>query len=147
MKGSQLLRGESPSPLRWCQLPIKTCDIRRKTMTNQEGINSPQKTARVAAFVFLIIFFLGMSTELFIRPGMIVPEDPAATVRNIAASEALFRLSLVSDLIRLALLMLLPLILYRLLKPVNKTIPALMVIFYLVCVPISLLNELNHLAV
>ena len=36
-------------------------------MTNKERINSPQETARVAAFVFLIIFFLGMSTELFIR--------------------------------------------------------------------------------
>jgi hypothetical protein len=74
-------------------------------MTTKESINSPQKTARVAAFVFLIIFFLGMSAELFIRPGMIVPGDAATTVRNIAASEALFRLSLVSDLIRQTLLM------------------------------------------
>ena len=116
-------------------------------MTNKERIHSPQKTARAAAFVFLIIFFLGMSTELFIRPGMIVPGDPAATVKNIAASEELFRLSIVSDLIRQALLMILPLILYKLLKPVNKTIASLMVIFALVCVPISLLNELNHFAV
>jgi hypothetical protein len=88
-----------------------------------------------------------MATELFIRPGMIVPGDAAATIKNIATSEALFRLSLVSDLIRHALLMLLPLILYKLLKPVNKTIASLMVIFALVCVPISLLNELNHVAV
>ena len=116
-------------------------------MTNQGRINSPRKTARVAAFVFLIIFFLGMSTELFIRPGMIVPGDAAATVKNITASGALFRLSLVSDLIRQALLMLLPLVLYKLLKTVDKTIASLMVIFYLVCVPISLLNELNHFAV
>ena len=115
-------------------------------MTNKESINSPQKTARAAAFVFLLIFFLGMSTELFIRPGMIVPGDAAATVKNIAASEALFRLSLVSDLIRQALLMLLPLILYKLLKPVYKTIASLMVIFSLVSVPISMLNELNHFA-
>lgn len=110
-------------------------------------MNSSQRTARVAAFVFLSIFFLGMSTELFIRPGMIVLGDAAATVRNIAASEALFRLSLLSDLIRQALLMLLPLILYKLLKPVNKTIASLMVIFALVSVPISMLNELNHFAV
>ncbi len=110
-------------------------------------MNSPQKIARIAAFVFLIIFLLGMSTELFIRPGMIVPGDAEATVKNIAASEALFRLSLVSDLIRQTLLMLLPLILYKILKPVNKTVAALMVIFYLVCVPISLVNELNHFAV
>ena len=116
-------------------------------MTTKERINSPQKIARIAAFVFLIIFLLGMSTELFIRPGMIVPGDAAATVKNIAASESLFRLSLVSDLIRQALLMLLPLILYKILKPVNKTVASLMVIFYLVCVPISLLNELNHFAV
>ena len=110
-------------------------------------MNSPQKTARVAAFVFLIIFFLGMSTELFIRPGMIVPGDAAATVRNIAASKALFRLSLVSDLIRQMFMMLLPLVLYKLLKPVNKNIALLMVIFALVSVPISMLNELNHFAV
>jgi len=109
--------------------------------------NSPQKTARVAAFVFVLIFILGMSTELFIRPGMIVPGDAAATVKNIAASEALFRLSLVSDLIRQALLMILPLVLYKLFKPVDKTIAALMVIFALIFVPISLLNELNHFAV
>jgi hypothetical protein len=126
---------------------IRIVQKRRKTMNNKERINSPQKTARVAAFVFLIIFFLGMSTELFIRPDMIVPGDAAATVRNIAASEAHFRLSLVSDLIRLALLMLLPLILYRLLKPVDKTFASLMVIFSLVSVSISMLNELNHFAV
>jgi hypothetical protein len=116
-------------------------------MTNKESINSAQKTARFAAFVFLIIFFLGMTTELFIRPGIIVPGDAAATIRNIAASEALFRLSLASDLLRQMFLMLLPLVLYKLLKPVNKNIASLMVIFAMVSVPISMLNELNHFAV
>ena len=110
-------------------------------------MNSPKKTARVAAFVFLLIFFLGMSTELFVRPDLIVPGDAAATVKNIAASEVLFRLSLVSDLARQILLMLLPLVLYKLLKSVNKTVAALMVIFALVGVSISMLNELNHFAV
>jgi hypothetical protein len=116
-------------------------------MTDKVRINSPQKIARVAAFVFLIIFFLGMSTELFIRPGMIVPGDAAATVKNIAASKALFRLSMLTDLTRQMFLMLLPLVLYKLLKPVNKSIASLMVIFALVCIPISMLNELNHFAV
>jgi hypothetical protein len=41
----------------------------------------------------------------------------------------------------------LPLVLYKLLKPVNKNIASLMVIFALVSVPISMLNELNHFAV
>jgi hypothetical protein len=116
-------------------------------MTNKERTNSPQKIARVAAFVFLIIFCQGMATELFIRPAIIVPGDAATTVNNIMASESLFRLSLVSDLIRQMFLMLLPLVLYKLLKPVNKNIASLMVIYALVCVPISMLNELNHFAV
>ena len=109
-------------------------------------MNSPQKTARVAAFVFLIIFFLGMSTELFIRPGMIVPGDAAATVKNIMASEALFRLSLVSDLIRQMFIMLLPLVLYKLLKPVNKNIALLMLLLNLAGVPMLGINMLNQFA-
>jgi len=116
-------------------------------MTNKKRINSPQKTARVAACVFLIIFFLGMSSELFIRSAIIVPGDAAMTVNNIMASESLFRLSIVSDLIRQMFLILLPLVLYKLLKPVNKNVASLMVIFALVSVPISMLNELNHFAV
>jgi hypothetical protein len=122
-------------------------NIFKAVLEEDMKMNSPQKTARIAACIFLGIFFLGMSTELFIRPGMIVQGDAATTVKNIATSEALFRLSLVSDLVRQALLMLLPLILYKLLKPVNKTIAALMVIFALVSVPISMFNEINHFAV
>src|SRR5574339_77747 len=111
--------------------PEKQSNQLKAALEEDMKMNSPQKTARIAACIFLGIFFLGMSTELFIRPGMIVPGDAAATVRNIVASEALFRLSLVSDLIRQALLMLLALVLYKLLKPVNRTIASLMVIFYL----------------
>jgi hypothetical protein len=109
-------------------------------------MNSPQAIARIAAFVFLIIFCQGMASELFIRPAIVVPGDAAMTVKNIAAPGSLFSLSLLSDLIRQVFLLLLPLILYQLLKPVNKTIAALMVIFALVSVPISMLNELNHFA-
>jgi hypothetical protein len=74
-------------------------NIFKAVLEEDMKMNSPQKTARIAACIFLGIFFLGMSTELFIRPGMIVQGDAATTVKNIATSEALFRLSLVSDLI------------------------------------------------
>ncbi len=112
---------------------------------NREEIN-PDKTARVAAFVFLIIFCLGVSAELFIRPDIIVPGDAARTVNNIMASESLFRLSLVIELIRQIFIMFLSLVLYKLLKPINKNIASLMVIFALVGVSISMLNELNDFA-
>jgi len=116
------------------------------TMTSNGKRNSPLKTARVAAIVFLIIFFQGMSAELFIRPDIIVPGDAATTVNNIVASESLFRLSLVSDLIRQMFMVLLVLVLFKLLKPVNKSIAMLMVIFALISIPITMLNELNHFA-
>ncbi|MGD8402052.1 MAG: DUF4386 domain-containing protein [Anaerolineales bacterium] len=119
---------------------------KENTMTRNEKRYSPQKTARVAAIVFLIIFFQGMSAELFIRPDIIVPGDAATTVNNIVASESLFRLSLVSDLIRQMFILLLVLVLYKLLKPVNKSIAMLMVIFALISIPITMLNELNHFA-
>jgi len=110
------------------------------------GKMNPNKTARVAGFVFLIIFGLGISAELLVRLGIIVPGDAATTVSNIAASESLFRLSLVSDLIRQMFMTLLPLVMYKLLKPVNKDIAALMVVFALVGVPIVMLNVLSHFA-
>jgi hypothetical protein len=127
--------------------PQKSLIHKNESRKGEIDMNSPQKTARIAACIFLGIFFMGMSTELFIRPGMLVSGDVAATVKNIVASEALFRLSLVSDLVRQVLLMLLPVVLYKVLKPVNKIIAALMVIFALVGVSISMLNEINHFAV
>jgi hypothetical protein len=56
------------------------------------------------------------------------------------ASESLFRLSIVSALTVQIVNMLVVLLLYKLLKPVNKNIALLMVIFLLVAVPIAMLN-------
>jgi hypothetical protein len=54
--------------------------------------------------------------------------SPQKTART-AVSDTLFRLSLASDLIRQVLLMVLPLILYKLLRPVNKDWAAVIVAF------------------
>ncbi len=114
-------------------------------MTTKEKMN-PNKTARIAGVLYLIIFGLGILAQLFVRQRLIVPGDAATTVNNILASESLFRLTLVSDLIRSTCFILLPLVLYKLLKPVNKTIALLFVVFALVQVAISMFNMLNHLA-
>ena len=114
-------------------------------MTTKEEMN-PKKTARIAGLMFLIVFVLGVFGELFVRQRLIVPGDAATTVNNIMASESLFRLSIVSDLIRQTVLVLLPLVLYKLLKSVNKNIAALMVILALVGVTIGFINKLNQIA-
>ena len=110
-------------------------------------MNSPKKTARVAGFLYLIIFCLAIFAELFVRQSLIVPGDAATTVNNIMASEGLFRSGIVSFLIEQTVFLLLPLVLYKLLNSVNKNHAILMVIFVLVGIPIACINELNQFAV
>jgi hypothetical protein len=76
-----------------------------------------------------------------------VPGDAATTANNVLASESLFRLGVVSALITQTVQILLVLALYKLLKPVNRNLALLMVIFILLGVPIAMLNELNHFVV
>ena len=114
-------------------------------MTTNEKTN-PNRIARIAGLLYVIPWVLSIAAFL-LRQNIVVPGDAAATADNILASESLFRLSIVGDLIVQVVFIILVLFLYRLLKPVNKNAAALMVILFLVSVPIAMLNELNHAAV
>lgn len=106
---------------------------------------SPLTRARVAGFISL----LGLPAPfglLYVPARLIVPGDAAATATNIIASEALFRLGIVSNLFMPIINLFLALALYQLLKPVNKTLAGLMVILVLAGVPIAMLSELTQLA-
>jgi hypothetical protein len=77
-----------------------------------------------------------------------VPGDIATTVQNLVASESTFRLGIASIVVgHLLSDVYWPLVLYQVFKPVNRNAAALMVIFSLIGLPISLLNELNQFAV
>ncbi len=114
-------------------------------MTTRTAQTSPLVRARVAGFLYLLLF-LGAFGLLY-PSRLIVRGDAAATASNIMASESLFRLSIVSNLLSQIVYIFLVLALYQLLKPVNKNMALLMVIFVLVAVPIAMLNELTQLAV
>jgi len=113
-------------------------------MINTKEIN-PNRTARVAGLLYIVPFVLSF-LAIFLREGLIVPGDATATMNNLMASELTFRLSIVSDLIVQVVFIILVLLLYQLLKPVNKNIAVLMVILFLVSVPIAMLNMLNQFA-
>ena len=104
------------------------------------------KTARIVGLLYLLMFPLGMFPAFFGPDSVIVPGDAAATANNIMATESLFRLSFVCDLISQVIFIFVVLFLYKLLKPVNKNLASLMVIFALVGIPIAMLNLLNELA-
>jgi hypothetical protein len=111
-----------------------------------KGKMNPNKTARIAGLLYLILLPLGLFGIMYVPSILIVPGDAATTANNIMASGSLFPLSIVSGLIVQIVNMLVVLLLYKLLKPVNKDHAVLMVIFLLVSVPITMLNALNQFA-
>ena len=103
--------------------------------------------ARVAAFLLLVLAPLSVFGMIYVPSILIVPGDAATTVKHIMASESLFRLGIASTLFSQLVGIFWVLVLYQLLKPVNKNMAVLMVIFNLLIVPIAMLNELNQFAV
>ena len=114
-------------------------------MTIKEKMN-PNKTARIAGFLYLILIICGMFSYMFVNSRLIVPGDAATTINNIMASKSLYVSGIISWLISETAFVLLVYVLYKLLKPVNKNHALLMVMFVLVAVPISFINELNKFA-
>lgn len=109
-------------------------------------MNSVQKTARFAGLLYLIVAISGGFAHLVVRQSVIAVGDAAATADNIMAHETLFRIGFLSDLLNTVCFLLLPLVLYTFLKPVNPIHAVLMVVFVLMAVPIMCLNMLNHFA-
>ena len=89
-------------------------------------IEPGQRTAaRVAGLLFILTMSLAMFTELALRDPLLVRGDAEQTARNIVASERLFRVSVVNQVIVAAGDMLLLLALYAVLKPINRTLALL----------------------
>jgi hypothetical protein len=85
---------------------------------------STRTIARVTGLLYVLIFLTAGFSEGFVRATLIVPGDATATAANVVASEGLFRLSVVSDLIAFSADAVVAVLLYVLLRPVSRT-PAL----------------------
>ena len=109
-------------------------------------MNSIQKTARLSGVLYLALAALSAFGLVFVPSMIIVPGDAATTANNILASESLFRLGFVSNLVAYTVNIFVALFLYKLLKPVNKGIASLMVLLILMGLAIGMLNELNQFA-
>src|SRR5260370_18670704 len=109
-------------------------------------MNSTKKTAGIAGLLYLGTGVTGLSGIIYVPSRLIVSGNAAATANNIFASERLFRLGIVSELICAVEFIFLLWVLYRLLGGVNKTHASLMVILGLAFVPIMCVNVLNQIA-
>lgn len=114
-------------------------------MSAIEDWGTSKKIARTAGLLYLIVVVTGVFSLLYVPSQITVQGDASATVRNIVASESLFRLGIVAGLVCHTAFLLLPLVLYKLLAPFGKGAAVLMVAFAVVSVPISFVNLLNKL--
>ena len=100
-------------------------------MTNRTAETSPLVYARVAGLAYVIIIILGVFGVGFVESRLIVPGNDAATVNNIMANELLFRIGIYSEIMMFALVILLSLALYVILKTVNRNLALLALLWRL----------------
>ncbi len=106
---------------------------------------SPSAYARFAGVLYLLIAVAAIFAHMVIPEQFIVTGDAAATAANIAANETTFRLGTVgSELFILLSEIVLAVVLYVLLKPVNKTLSLIAAVSRLAMTTIHGLNLLNY---
>ena len=107
---------------------------------------SQSKAVTALRILYPIWFVVGLFSIMYVPTTLIVAGNAAKTASNIMANEMLFRMGIAGSLIEPIIFMLAALLLYKVLKPVNKNHALLMVIFVLVSVPITMLSTLNRIA-
>ena len=108
--------------------------------------SSIKTTARIGGVLYLILILIGMFSVIFVRERLIVSRDVTATANNIMASQFLWRTGIVADLIMHVLDIPIMLIIYILLKPVNRNLALLALLFNLIQTAVLVSNKLNLVA-
>ena len=115
------------------------------TRTSKLAGAAPLVQARITGVVGVVMLASG-SFAGFVGSKLVVPGDVVATSSNLVASEGLFRLGLASNLIMMIAFLLYALLLYGLLRPVDRGQARIMVGFVLASVPLYMLNQVNQFA-
>ncbi|MBS1508833.1 MAG: DUF4386 domain-containing protein [Bacteroidetes bacterium] len=109
------------------------------------SVFSPIRYARIGGVIYLIIIVAGIFGEAFVRNRLVVPGDAAATASNIMASPFLWRMGIAVDLIMQMCDLPVMMILYVLLKPVNKNVALLTLLFNIIQTAVLVANKLSLL--
>jgi hypothetical protein len=104
------------------------------------------KFARLAGVLYVMVIVFGFFAEIGARQRLVVANDAAATAAGILAHEALFRWGFASDLIALLAVVPLILLLYELLKVVNRQLALLALFFSIVGTAVQAASLLGHFA-
>jgi hypothetical protein len=107
---------------------------------------SPQILARIAALLYLVVISAGIIAQMVIGGQIIVDGDAAATANNILAQKDLFELGFTFYLIEMTCQIAQAVLFYILLKPVNRNVALLAMVFFLVGCTIKTLSRLFYIA-
>jgi len=92
---------------------------------------SPQKTARIAGFLYFVYIVFHILANIIGRSNLIVFGDAATTAQNITTYLWQFKFGFMIDLFSAVLFLLVAWALYILLKPVNKSLALLFLVLNL----------------
>lgn len=113
-------------------------------MAGRTSGTSPLVYARAAGLLYLIIIISGLFGELFVRSSIVTPGDAATTAGNILAAEGLFRAGFLADSIMFLSDLALAVLLFLLLRPVNRPLALVALVFRLSQAAVLALNLLNY---
>lgn len=108
-------------------------------------MTSENKASRLAGAVYFAVVVTGLFSLVYVPSRISVSGDAHATINNIVTHSALFRAGIAAFLIKQVAFLLLPLALFKLLRPVHKDMALLMVAFAVASVPIALVSLANRL--
>ena len=112
----------------------------------QQSEKSLEVLTRIAGVLYLIIIAGGLVGEAVIRNRIIVSGDAAATAANIRSLESLWRVGIAAELFMLSCTVVLALLLFVLLRRVDRDLALLAVFFNLVSVAVEAVNEQQLIA-
>lgn len=100
-------------------------------------MNSTNKTARWAGLLYFVAVVTGIFSLIYVPSQIHVPGNVSATVDHLIAAEPLYRLGIAVGALAYVAFAILPLVLYKLLSPVNKSVAIAMVVLTLIFIPID----------
>jgi hypothetical protein len=107
---------------------------------------SPRTLARLTGLFFLLTILGGIVAQAFISQRLVNFTDAAATANNILANKGLFTLGFTVYLIEMACQLTTATLLYRLLKPVNRTVALLALLLELTGIGIKTVARVFYVA-
>lgn len=121
-----------------------TQDAQFASTKGERVSQSPMLLARIAGVLYVIITVAAIIAHMYVPEQLIVAGDAATTASNITSNEGLFRMAIGSEFVVLLSEVVLSIILYVLLKPVNRMVSLIAAVSRLVMTTIHGLNLLNY---